>query len=109
LEEVRIAEHRACGRKSSSGVTVNAGAIYVDPRKPRGELFHSAHLIGQRVVAHIAVVRVMEFLGARGVSHTIDLDHDKTQLRKRLRIAASSRKRSTAHASPLGARIDVIY
>ncbi len=52
------------------------------------QFLHAGHLIGQRVVAHIAEVRFVKFLRAPRGSHAIDLHHDEAQLGQRLRIAA---------------------
>src|SRR5690606_29701919 len=88
LEEVGVAEHRGRGREPAAGVAPDAGTLDVDERVALGELAHSCDLIGQRVVAHVAVVRVMERLGASGRAHAVDLDDDEAELGECLIVAA---------------------
>ena len=49
------------------------------------QLLHARHLVGQRVVAHVAEVGLVEFLTAPRRAHAVDLHHDEPQLRQRLR------------------------
>src|SRR6267142_4049489 len=80
LEEIRIPEHRIGSRVAAAGVSINSGAVYIDPRVLLGELFHSGYLVRQRVVAHVSEVGVMKLLGAPRRTHSIDLDDNETQL-----------------------------
>ena len=59
--------------------------VDVDERVPLRELLHAGDLIGQRVVAHVAVVRVVERLRSPRRAHAVDLDDDEAKLRERLR------------------------
>jgi hypothetical protein len=89
-------------------VAPDARAIDVDPRVALRELLHAGHLIGQRVVAHVAVIRGVEALGSPRRAHAVDLDDDEAQLGDRLRIAARGGKLAAADAAGLRARINVI-
>src|ERR1051325_10688938 len=89
-------------------MTVDSCTVDVDPGIELGELLHSGQLIRKRIVTHVAVIRLVEFFGARRVSHAIDLDHDETQFGECLRVATSSRETPAAHASRLRARIDMV-
>src|SRR5579859_556503 len=108
LKEIRIAEHGIRSSVASARVAVDPGTIKVDPGIALGELCHPRYLVGQGVVAHVAEVSVVEFLGAPGVSHTVNLNNDEAQLREGLRIAARSRKGPASDAALLRARIDVV-
>ena len=60
--KIRIAEHRFRSGESSTGVPVDAGFVDIDIRIALRQLFHGGDLVGQGVVAHIAVVRIVEGL-----------------------------------------------
>ena len=64
----------------------------IDPGIPRRELLHARDLVGQRVVAHVAEVRVVELLRSPGRPHPVDLHDDEPELGERLRIAARREK-----------------
>src|SRR2546421_13088800 len=89
-------------------MAVDAGAVDVDPRIAARELLRRRDLVGQRVVAHVGVVRVVKFLGAPWRSHPVDLDNDESELGERLRVAARRRKRTAADAAGLRTRIDMV-
>src|SRR3954452_9875040 len=89
-------------------MTVDAGTIDVDPREPRGKFLHRPDLVGQRVVAHVAVVRLVELLRPPRRTHPVDLDDDETELGERLRVAARRREDATADAAGLRTGVDVI-
>ena len=74
----------------------------------RGQLLHPGHLIGQRVVAHVAVIGLVELLRSPRRAHPVDFDDDEAEFGERLRIAARRRERAAADAAGLRAGIDVI-
>ena len=92
LEEVGIAEHGVGGCEPAAGMTVDRRSIGVDPAIAPRQFFHAGDLIGQRVVAHVRVVRVVKRLRSPRRPHPVDLDDDKPQLSERLCIAASGRE-----------------
>ena len=108
LEEIGIAEHRISGGKSTAGVSVNSGAVNVDPSITLGELLHARDLIGERVVSHFAVVRVVEGFRSPRRAHPIDLHDDEPQFGERLCVTASRRKTPTSDAASLWAGIDMV-
>src|SRR5215208_5574613 len=108
-EEVRILKHCRSGGESSTGVTVDSGAIDIDPRVPPRKLLHARDLIRKRVVSHLAVIRVVERLRPPGRAHSIDLHNDESKLRERLGITTRGRKAATSDASCLWSGINVIY
>src|SRR6267142_1589314 len=77
LEEIRIPEHGIRRSVTTAGVSINSGAVYIDPRVLLRQLFHSGDLVGQRIVAHVSVIGVMKLLGSPGRSHSINLDHNE--------------------------------
>src|ERR1700693_5923395 len=89
-------------------MTVNTDAIAVDPRIAGGPLFHSCDLIGQSVVAHPGVVRVVKRLRSPRRPHPVDLHHHEPKLGQRLSISARRREAATAYTSCLRTRIDVV-
>ena len=80
----------------------------IDPRVSGGELLHAGDLIGQRVVAHVAVIRLVECLRAPRCAHPVDLDDHEAEFGERLRVAARRRERARADAAGLRTRINVI-
>src|SRR5262245_46780422 len=89
-------------------MTPDAGAIDVDPGVSLGTLLHAGHLIGQRVVTHVAVIRGVKLLRSPRCAHAVDLDDDEAELGDRLIVATSCREVAPAYAAGLRSRIDVI-
>src|SRR5205814_2577046 len=108
LEEVRIVQHRAGRGIAAARMPPDAGAIEIDPRIFRSQVFHAGDLIGQRVVANVAEVRVVELLRAPGRAHAVDFDDDEPEIGERLRIAARGEEIAWTDASGLRTWIDVI-
>ena len=108
FEEVGIVEHRRGGRIAAARVAVDAGAIEIDPREARRQLLHARDLIGQRVVAHVAVPGLVERTRSPRRPHPVDLHDDETELGDRLRVAACGRESPAADAAGLRSRIDVV-
>src|SRR5882672_7960993 len=79
LKEIRVSEHRPCGGKSSTGVSVYSRTVKLDPGILPGKLFHACYLIWQGVVSQIAIVCVLKFLGSQRISHPIQFDYDKPE------------------------------
>ena len=52
------------------------------------KLLHAGDLVLERVVAHVAVARVVKLLRPQRVAHAVDLDDDETEFGQRLMIAA---------------------
>ena len=75
---------------------------------PRRQLLHPRDLIGQRVVAHVAVVGLVELLRPPRRPHPVDLDDDEAELGERLRIAARRVEGAAADAAGLRTGIDVV-
>src|SRR5437660_2139346 len=108
FKKVGITEHGICRSVASAGMAIDSGMVEIDPGIALGQLGHACNLVGKRVIAHIAVVNIVIFLGTPGISHTVDLDDNETQLRQRLRVAARRGKRPASNASLLRPRIDVV-
>ena len=89
-------------------MAVDAGRVDVDPRIALRELLHPGDLIGQRVVAHVAVVGLVERLRSPRRAHAVDLDDDEAELGERLRVAARRREAAAADAAGLRPGIDVV-
>ena len=60
LEEVWITEHCIGRGEPAARVAIDPGAVNVDPRIVLSELLHARDLIRQSVVAHLAVIRIVE-------------------------------------------------
>src|SRR5207247_1151883 len=65
FEEVGVAQDRVRGGVAAAGVAVDPGAVEVDPRVAPGQLAHPGDLIGDAVVAHVAVIGVVEGVRAQ--------------------------------------------
>ena len=87
FKEVRIVKHGRGCCVAASRVAIHAHAIEIDERILRGQIFHAAHLVGDGVVAEIAVIGFVKGLGAKRRSHAVDADHDEPKLGKRLHVA----------------------
>ena len=108
LEEVRIEEHRGGGGIAPARMAPDAGAIQVDPRILRRQRLHPRDLVGQGVVDHVAVVRVLEGLAAPGRAHAVDGDDYKAEFRQRLVVDLRAGEGARAHRAGLRAGIDVV-
>src|SRR6202022_1138783 len=86
FEEIWVAEHCVGGSESTSGVTIDTRAADVDPPVALSEFLHSGDLVGQGVVAHPAIVGVVEGLRSPRRSHSVDLDYDKSKTGERLAL-----------------------
>src|SRR5438132_9287207 len=89
-------------------MAIDASALDIDPRVAFGKLLHRGYLIRQSVIAHVAIISIVKFLGPHRVSHAIDLDDDEAEFGERLRVAARRRERTATDTPALWARIDVI-
>ena len=108
LEEIRIAEHGVGRRVAAARMSVDARAIDVDPRVLRRKLLHAGHLIGKRVVAHVAVIRLVKLLRPPRCPHAVYFDDDEPELRECLRVAARRRESASSDAAALRSGIDVV-
>jgi hypothetical protein len=75
---------------------------------PARQLAHARDLVGQRVVAHVAVVEIGEDLRAPRRAHPVDLHDDEAELGERLMVAACGEKLREPTLPPLRARVDVV-
>ena len=66
-EEIGIAENGVGRREAASGVPVDSDALQVDLWVAGCELFDGVDVVGDAVVAHVAVPGVVEALRAVGV------------------------------------------
>src|SRR3546814_12055643 len=64
--------------------------LFRSPGVAFGQLLHPRDLVGQRVVADVAEVRVVEGLRAPRRAHAVDRDDDEAQLGQRLVVAVRS-------------------
>ncbi len=80
LEEVGVTEHRVRRRKATSGEAVDADFADVDPAVLGGQLPDRRDVIGESVVAHVAVVGVVKRLGPLRRAHMIELYDDESEL-----------------------------
>ncbi len=87
LKDVGIAKHGVGRRKAATRMSIDSGAVNINPGISLCQLLHGGDLIGQGVVAQIAVIGVVEFFGPQRIPHSVDFNHDETKLGKRLRIA----------------------
>src|SRR5271168_4236374 len=94
LEEVRKMKHRRSSRVPSSGVAVDTGAIEIDPWVFRRKVLHTGDLVGDRIVSEIAVVSLVETLGARWRSHPVYADDNEAKLRQWLKVVPCRGKAS---------------
>src|SRR5690606_26010709 len=84
LEEVRVDQHRGRGHEAAARVAVDADALDVDERVPVRELLDRDLLVGQSVVAEVAVpVVVVPLRPGRVAAAVPDRDHDEAELRER--------------------------
>src|SRR5437588_8204066 len=89
-------------------MAVDAGSINIYPGVFFSELLHCRHLIRQSVIAHVAIISIVKFLGPHRVSHAVDLDDDEAEFRERLGVATRRGERTASDTAALWARIDVI-
>jgi len=89
-------------------MAVDPCAVYINPRIELGKLLHSGHLIGQRVVAHVAVISVVKFLAAPRRTHAVNLHNDEPQVRRAPARRRAPLRNCASHASRLRTGIDVI-
>jgi hypothetical protein len=108
LKKSGIAEHRVGGGVAAAGMTPDADAIEVDPRIALAQFLDAGDLIGQRVVAHVAEVGVVEGLGAPRRTHAVDRHHDEAQLGQRLVVAACRQEAAPRTEPVCGPGIDVV-
>ncbi len=62
LKEIGIAKHRRRGRKTAARVSPNANAGCVDIWVFCCQFLDSRDLIGQRVIAHVAIAQIVKLL-----------------------------------------------
>src|SRR5262245_19823633 len=86
----------------------DARPIDIDPGILFRKLLHSGYLIGQSVVAHVAVIKVVELLRTERISHAVDLHHDEAKLGQRLSVTTRRGKRAASDTAALGTGIDLI-
>ena len=86
------------GGVAAAGMAPDADAVEVDERVALGQLLHAGDLVGQRVVADVLDVGVVEGLGAIRRAHAVDGDDDEAQFGQRLVVAV--RRREAAACAP---------
>ena len=108
LEEIGKVEHRARGRETTTRVAVDARLVDVDPAVALRQFLHPGHLIGQRVVAHVGVVGIVERLRTVGRPHAVDFDDDEAEFGQSLRLATGGAESPVADGAALRAWIDMV-
>src|SRR5262249_22989357 len=108
LEEVREMEHRSGRRVASSRMPVYTGSGYIHPLITAGKFLHSGDLVRQCVVTHVSEIRVVKFLRTPWRAHAVDFDNDKTQLGKRLRVAARCEEVARTDTARLRSGVNVV-
>ena len=104
LEEIGIDEHRRRRHEAAARVAPDAHAIDVDERVAPGELLDRGLLVGQPVVAQVAVaVRVVPLRAVRVAAAIADFNHDEPELRERDVLALRER---LGHALGLRSRVN---
>ena len=88
LVEIRIAENPRRGGKTTTGMAPDADAIQIHIGITRGQLPDGSDLVRQSIVAHVAVIGIVERLGPSRRSHRVHLDHNKTKLCQCLFVVA---------------------
>ena len=89
LEEVGILEHGRRGHESAAGMAVYADAGDVDVGMAGGQLLDGPLVVGEGIVAHVAVAVVMIPFGAGGVSAALSHgDDDESGLGETVRAHA---------------------
>ncbi len=74
----------------------------------RGQFLHARHLVGQRVVGHVAIPGIVEGLGAPRRTHAVNGHHDEAQFGQRLIVDMGGQKAAAAHRAGLRAGVDVV-
>ncbi len=106
LEEVGIDEHRRRRHEAAARVAPDADAVDVDVGMAPRQLFDCRLLVGEAVVAQVAIAVVVVPLRARRVPAAIaHLDHHEAELRQRDVVVA--RVERLGHALGLRPGIDV--
>src|SRR5207342_1323930 len=72
LEEIRIREHRIRRRIATARMPPYADAVQVDPWIARAELSQRGDLVGERVVADVAIECIVECLRAPRRAQAVD-------------------------------------
>src|SRR5687768_3562193 len=107
MEEVRMAEHCVRSREPTAGCTVDPDLVDVDPRMTRGKLPDSCDVVRKTIVSHVAVVIIVEPLGAAWRAKVVELDDDEPELRERTRLLTPRAETPRSHRARLRARVDV--
>ena len=107
LEEVRIPQHRVGRREAAARMPEDPDAIEIDELVLRGELLDGRDVIGQPIIAEVAVVVVVKCLRAERRAEVIELDDDEPELGQREGLAAVL-ELPLANAADLRAGIDVV-
>ena len=106
LEELGVAQDGVGGSEPAAGVPVDAHATQIDERIAGGELLDDRDVVRYAVVDEVAVVAVVERLGAVRRPQVIDLHHHEAHL-SQCEVLPASLELPGADAAYLGPRVDV--
>ncbi len=106
--EVWIAHDGVRRGVTPAGVTVDADVLGIDPGMTRAELADAGHLIRQSVVSHVAIVRIVEPLGATRRPHRVEFDDNEAEFRDRLKVTVRRPEAAASHAAALRPWVQVV-
>ena len=106
MKELRVAQHGVGGGEPAARVSVDAHPVQIDEGVAGGELPDDRDVIGDAVVDEVAVVVVVEGLGAVRRPQVVDLHHHEAQLRQR-EVLAAALELPVPDVAPLGSGIDM--
>src|SRR6185437_6167647 len=86
----------------------DADAREIDPRVLCAELLQSRNLVGEGVVAHVAVPEPLETGRAVRRAHAVDGNHDEPELRQRLIVITRRLETERTDRADLRTRVDVV-
>jgi hypothetical protein len=89
-------------------VAPDANAIEVDVGILRGEVLDTGDLVGDGVVAEVAVVELVEALGAPGRAHAVNADDEEAEFGEGLIVALRGAEAAAAAGAGLGAGVNVV-
>ena len=110
LEEIGILQHRRRRHESAAGMAGDADALDIDPRIAARQLLDCGFLIGQAVVAQVAVAEVVIPLRPVRIAAAIaHFDHDEPEFRQRdVRVRGKTSASRFPSADPDNERDDRI-
>ena len=109
LEEVGVAQDRVGRGEAAAGVAEDAHAVEVHLGVASGQLLERGDVIGEAVVAHVAVVGVVKGLRAERGAEGVDREDDEAEFGEGAAVApARGREVVAGDGADLGSGIDVV-